>query len=128
MAYGNSGLGAESELQLLAYTTATATKDPSHICKLHHGSRQHRSLNSLSEARDRTCLLMDTSWVHNSLSHNGNSILHHIYIGFFLSKFIPMTSLLPCSLSLTSFLVFLEYGPDLLLPQGLCTCCFFLLP
>ena len=27
-------LGVESELQLLAYTTATATWDPSHICDL----------------------------------------------------------------------------------------------
>ena len=25
-------LGVESELQLLAYTTATATPDPSHVC------------------------------------------------------------------------------------------------
>ena len=30
-------LGVESELQLRAYTTAMATPDPSHTCKLHHG-------------------------------------------------------------------------------------------
>ena len=29
--------------------------------------------DSLSEARDQTCLLMDTSLVHNPLSHNENS-------------------------------------------------------
>ena len=29
-------LGVKSELQLLAYTTATAMQDPSHVCKLHH--------------------------------------------------------------------------------------------
>ena len=29
-------LGVESELQLPAYTTATATPDPSHVCNLHH--------------------------------------------------------------------------------------------
>ena len=29
------GLGVESELQLLANATATATKDPSHVCDLH---------------------------------------------------------------------------------------------
>ena len=32
--------GLESELQLLAYGTATATLDPSHICSLHHSLRQ----------------------------------------------------------------------------------------
>ena len=35
-------LGVELELQLLAYTTATATWDPSHIWDLHHSSRQQR--------------------------------------------------------------------------------------
>ena len=30
-AYGSSRLGAELELQLLAYTTATGTQDPSYI-------------------------------------------------------------------------------------------------
>ena len=32
-------LGVESELQLLAYTTATATRDLTHIWDLHHNSR-----------------------------------------------------------------------------------------
>ena len=32
--------GVESELQLPAYTTATAMLDPSHICNLHHSSWQ----------------------------------------------------------------------------------------
>ena len=34
-------LGAELELQLLAYTTATARQDLSCICKLHCSSWQH---------------------------------------------------------------------------------------
>ena len=29
-------LGVESELQLPAYTTATALQGPSHVCNLHH--------------------------------------------------------------------------------------------
>ena len=33
-------LGVESELQLLAYTTATATPDPSCVCDLHHTTSQ----------------------------------------------------------------------------------------
>ena len=57
-------LGVKLELQLLAYTTASATQDPSHICDLPHSSQQHQILNSLSEARNRTHVLMDTSQVH----------------------------------------------------------------
>ena len=33
-------VGVQSELQLLAYTTATATQDPTHVCDLHHSSWQ----------------------------------------------------------------------------------------
>ena len=57
-------LGVELELQLPAYTTATATRDPSHICDLHHSSQQCQILSPQSEARDWTCILMDTSRVH----------------------------------------------------------------
>ena len=57
------------ELQLPAYTTATATLDPSHICDLCHSW----ILNPLSEVRDQIHIVMDTSWILNSLSHNGNS-------------------------------------------------------
>ena len=45
-------LGVKLELQLLAYTTATATQDPSRICDLHHSSWQCQTPNPLSEARD----------------------------------------------------------------------------
>ena len=54
----------ESELQLLADTTATAMQDPSHICDLHCSSWQCQILNPLGEARDRTCALMDASRIH----------------------------------------------------------------
>ena len=56
-------LEVESELQLPAYTTATAMWDPDHICYLHHNSQQQQILNPLSEARDRTCVLMDASQI-----------------------------------------------------------------
>ena len=56
-------LGVESELQLPASTTATAMRDPSHICDLHHSSWQPWVLNPLSKARDRIHFLMDTSQV-----------------------------------------------------------------
>ena len=48
----------ELELRLLAYATATATSDPSHVCDLHHSLWQCHILNPLSEARDRTLNLM----------------------------------------------------------------------
>ena len=47
-------LGVKSELQLLAYATATAPKDPRCICNLYHNSRQCQTLNPLSKARDPT--------------------------------------------------------------------------
>ena len=60
--------GVKSDLQLPAYTTATATAttmwDPSLIFNLHHSSQQCRIFNPLREARDRTPVLMDTSQVH----------------------------------------------------------------
>ena len=56
-------LGVESELQLQAYTPAIATWDLSHIGDLHHSSLQRWILNLLHKARDRTCVLMDTSQI-----------------------------------------------------------------
>ena len=53
-------LGVELELQLLAYTTATATPDP----------------QPTEEGQGSNRILMDTSRVHNLLSHNGLSFNH----------------------------------------------------
>ena len=55
--------GVKSELQLPPYATATAMPDPSHVCDLHHSSRQRRIPNPQSKDRDRTCILMDPTWV-----------------------------------------------------------------
>ena len=65
----SSRLEAES-----AYTIAIATQDPSLVCNLHHSSQQHQILNLLSEARERTHILMGTNQVCNPLSHNRNSL------------------------------------------------------
>ena len=55
-------LEVESELQLLAYTTATATQDLSCACDLYRSSQQHQVPNPLKETRDWTRILMDSSW------------------------------------------------------------------
>ena len=57
-------LQVESELQLPAYTTATTTQDPSHICDLQHNSWQRQILYPLSEVRDQTHILMNISQIH----------------------------------------------------------------
>ena len=57
-------LGVESELQLPAYSIATATQDLNCICNLHHSWLQHRIFKPLNKARDWTQTLMDTSQVH----------------------------------------------------------------
>ena len=56
-------LGVELELQLPAYATVTAMQDPGHSFDLHHSSQQCRIPNPLSEARDGTCVLMDTNLI-----------------------------------------------------------------
>ena len=56
-------LGVELALKLPAYATAIAMPGPSHICDLRPQLKQYRILNPLSEARDRICILMDTSQI-----------------------------------------------------------------
>ena len=50
--------------QIRAYPTATAMQDLSHVCSLHHRSWQHQIADPLSEPRDRTRILMNTSRIH----------------------------------------------------------------
>ena len=56
-------LGVKLELQLLAYTTAMAMPDLSHIFDLYHRSGQCQILNPLSEVRDQTLNLVAPSWI-----------------------------------------------------------------
>ena len=58
------GLGVESEPQQWAYTTGMAMSDPHSICDLRHSLRQCQILNPLSEARNRTCVLVETILCH----------------------------------------------------------------
>ena len=56
-------LGVKLNIQLPAYTTATAMPDLSCVCDLHRSSVQCQFLDSVSESRDQACILMDTSQV-----------------------------------------------------------------
>ena len=55
------GPEVESELQVQAYTTATAISDLSHTYDLHSILWQCQILNPLNEARDRTHILTETT-------------------------------------------------------------------
>ena len=55
--------GVRSELQRLAYVTAIATWDPRRSAAYTHSSRQCPILDPLSEARNGTCILRETSWI-----------------------------------------------------------------
>ena len=72
-------LGVELELQLLAYTTATAMPDPSPICDLHYGSQQGWILDPLIEAREcQPCILLDTSWIFFCCATKGTLVLDFV--------------------------------------------------
>ena len=60
-----SRLGVLSELWSLAYIPESQQLawHPSHVCDLHHSSRQCGILNPLSEAKDQTSNLMVPSWI-----------------------------------------------------------------
>ena len=83
-------VGVKPELQLPAYATATATPDPSWIFKLHHSSRQCQILNPLSEARDRTCVLMDASQIRFYWATMGTPfIFFELEFSFFPDTYMP---------------------------------------
>ena len=80
-------LGVKSELQLPADTTATAVLDLSRVCDPHHSSQQHRILNPLSEARDRTLTPVDTSGVRNPLPQQGLPVpIYLILMSLYLNR------------------------------------------
>ena len=72
-ANGSSQARGQLDLQLPAYTTATATRDPSCVCNLDHSSQQCRILDPLSKTRNPTCILTDTSQVHYHWAIKGTS-------------------------------------------------------
>ena len=77
-------LGVESQLQVSTHTTATAMPDPNHVCHRHHSSWRCQILNPLSEARNRTRFLTDTSRIHY---HRFVRVLHN---GIFKLRFFSL--------------------------------------
>ena len=73
-------VGVKSELKLPAYTTATATQDPSHVCNVHHSSWKCQILNPMSKAREWTHILWDTSQVHYHWATMGTHNRYNIYM------------------------------------------------
>ena len=56
-------LGVQSDLQLLAYATAIAMQDLSHVNNLYHSSWQCQILNPLNVGRDQPFNLMVPSQI-----------------------------------------------------------------
>ena len=79
-----SRLGDRSELQPAAYAAATGKQDTSHVCNLHHSSRQYQILNPMSKARDGTCILMDPSQVRFLRATTGTS--RCVFLLMYLNK------------------------------------------
>ena len=76
-----SNLGVESELQPLA-TPQPQRADVSHVCNLHHSSQATPDLNQVSEARDWTFILMNTSQIRFCWATTGtlgNAFLLFLY-------------------------------------------------
>ena len=93
-------LRGESELQLLAYTTATAMPDPSHVRGLHDSSGQCQILNPLSRARDRTCILMDTSQICLCCATIGTPFVYFVLQVFFNDISIEKSQKIPINVTL----------------------------
>ena len=78
-----STLGVESELHLLAYPTATASLDSSHILDLVRSYSDAQSLTQLARPGIEPASSQKLCLVHNALSHDGNS-----YSPFFLKSLL----------------------------------------
>ena len=64
VAYGSSQSRGKLELQVSAYTSATAMQDLNCVCDPYHISWQHRILNPLSKVRNWNGIFIDTSQAH----------------------------------------------------------------
>ena len=94
-------LGVQLELSLPATAMATAMPDPSCICDLHHSSQHCCVPDPVSESRDRTHILMDTSRIHFCCTM-GSALFLLILVPYY-SK--PLSHLPPSLHCPTAFLI-----------------------
>jgi len=79
MAYGSSQARGQIGAAVMAYTTATATRELSQVCDLYLSSWQRWIPNPLSKARDRTRILMDTSQIRFCCARMGTPLFNFIF-------------------------------------------------
>ena len=72
--------------------------DSSHFCDLHYSTQQRRVLYPLSEASDRTCVLMDPSQIHFPWAMTGTPKLSFCcYTTFILSLHLVLRKYSICT-------------------------------
>ena len=79
MAYGCSQARGRIGATLLASTPATVTGNPSLTCDIYHSSWQCQIPDPLSEARDRTHILMYPSRICFCCTTMGTLMIHNFY-------------------------------------------------
>ena len=93
-------LAVKLELQLPAYTTATAMQDPTRICDLQYSSWQCRILDPLSKGKDQTCILMElVGFISAEPQRELLYCLLNLYFIYFLSdlyNFLPSVDFVFC--------------------------------
>ena len=105
-------LGVKSELQLPAYTIATAMPNPSCVYDLHHSSQQQWILTQ-SKARDWTCILTDTGWVRYHWATMG---VFPFFISLMVRSFLALNNI-PLSRGTTVIYLFIYWRVCWLLPS-----------
>ena len=75
-----SRLGVESELQMLAYATASATQDLSSVCDLHQSSRQCQILNPTDRGQESNLHPHGYQLDLFPLFHEANSLKVRFYL------------------------------------------------
>jgi len=90
-AYGGSQARGLMGATAATYTTATATRDPSCVCELHHSSQQGQIVNPLSQAGIEPAI---ARFLVGFISpgHHGNSLFFFFFFFEFLESYVERDS------------------------------------